>query len=153
VRVEANPATHQIVLWAMGEAHLEVMLERLRERYGVEVDTEPVKVSLRETFRAAGAGHGRHVKQSGGHGQYAVVVVEGEPGPPGSGIVFEQRIVGGTVPSQFHGSVEKGIRAQAERGVSGDRQLRAEAVAAQLLRDGGDRSGPHRAIRGKHRRR
>ena len=66
---------------------------------------------------------GRHVKQSGGHGQYAVVVIEGEPGPPGSGIVFEQRIVGGTVPSQFHGSVEKGIRTQAQRGVSGDRPI------------------------------
>src|SRR4029079_15978295 len=53
----------------------------------------------------------------------AVVVVEAEPGEPGSGVVFEQKIVGGTVPSQFHGSVEKGIRAQAERGVAGDRPI------------------------------
>jgi elongation factor G len=66
---------------------------------------------------------GRHVKQSGGHGQYAVVVIEAEPGPPGSGVVFEQKVVGGTVPSQFHGSVEKGIRAQTERGVTGDRPI------------------------------
>ena len=76
-----------------------------------------------ETLAGPARVTGRHVKQSGGHGQYAVVVVEAEPGPPGSGIVFEQRIVGGTVPSQFHGSVEKGIRTQAQRGISGDRPL------------------------------
>ena len=79
------------------------------------MNTVPVRVPMVET-PAPGRVTGRHVKQSGGHGQYAVVVVEGEPGPPGSGVVFEQRIVGGTVPSQFHGSVEKGIRTQAERG-------------------------------------
>jgi len=73
----------------------------------------------------AGPAHvtGRLVKQSGGHGQYAVVVVEAEPGEPGSGVVFEQKIVGGTVPSQFHGSVEKGIRTQTARGVNGDRPI------------------------------
>ena len=69
-----------------------------------------------ETLAGPARVTGRHVKQSGGHGQYAVVVVEAEPGPPGSGVVFEQKIVGGTVPSQFHGSVEKGVRMQAQRG-------------------------------------
>ena len=100
-----------------------MLLERLRVRHGVAVNTVPVKVPMVETL--AGPAHvtGRLVKQSGGHGQYAVVVVEAEPGEPGSGIVFEQRIVGGTVPSQFHGSVEKGVRTQAERGVSGDRPI------------------------------
>ena len=83
----------------------------------------PVRVPMVETLAGPARVTGRHVKQSGGHGQYAVVVVEGEPGPPGSGVVFEQRIVGGTVPSQFHGSVEKGVRAQAERGIGGDRPL------------------------------
>ena len=87
------------------------------------MNTVPVRVPMVETLAAPGRVTGRHVKQSGGHGQYAVVVVEGEPGPPGSGVVFEQRIVGGTVPSQFHGSVEKGIRTQAERGIGGDRPL------------------------------
>jgi elongation factor G len=76
-----------------------------------------------ETLAGGARVTGRHVKQSGGHGQYAVVVVEGDAGPPGSGVVFEQHIVGGTVPSQFHGSVEKGIRAQAQRGISGDRPI------------------------------
>ena len=100
----------------MGEAHAEVLLERLRTRHGVGVTTVPVRVPMVETLAGTARVTGRHVKQSGGHGQYAVVVVEAEPGPPGSGVVFEQRIVGGTVPSQFHGSVEKGIRTQAERG-------------------------------------
>jgi elongation factor G len=123
VRLERRPDTGQLLLWVVGEAHGEVLLERLRVRHGVNVNTVPVKVPIVETLRGSARVTGRHVKQSGGHGQYGVVVVEGEPGPQGSGIVFEQRIVGGTVPSQFHGSVEKGIRAQAERGVNGDRRI------------------------------
>jgi elongation factor G len=123
VRLERRPDTGQLLLWCVGEAHAEVLLERLRTRHGVAVATVPVRVPMVETLAGPAKVTGRHVKQSGGHGQYAVVVVEAEPGPPGSGIVFEQRIVGGTVPSQFHGSVEKGIRTQAERGIGGDRPL------------------------------
>jgi len=123
VRLERRPDTGQLLLWCVGEAHAEVLLERLRSRHGVSVDTVPVRVPMVETLAGPARVTGRHVKQSGGHGQYAVVVIEAEPGPPGSGVVFDQRIVGGTVPSQFHGSVEKGIRAQAERGISGDRPL------------------------------
>jgi elongation factor G len=123
VRLERRPDTGQLLLWCVGEAHAEVLLERLRTRHGVSVTTVPVRVPMVETLARPAQVTGRHVKQSGGHGQYAVVVIEAEPGPAGSGIVFEQRIVGGTVPSQFHSSVEKGIRAQAERGISGDRPL------------------------------
>ena len=123
VRLERRPDTGQLLLWCVGEAHAEVLLERLRSRHGVGVTTVPVRVPMVETLAGPARVTGRHVKQSGGHGQYAVVVVEGEPGPPGTGIVFDQRIVGGTVPSQFHGSVEKGIRAQAARGVGGDRPV------------------------------
>jgi elongation factor G len=123
VRLERRPDTGQLLLWCVGEAHAEVLLERLRVRHGVGVVTVPVRVPMVETLAAPARVTGRHVKQSGGHGQYAVVVIEAEPGPPGSGIVFDQRIVGGTVPSQFHGSVEKGIRTQAERGISGDRPI------------------------------
>jgi elongation factor G len=118
VRVEMNPETHQMVLWSMGEAHLEVLLDRLRRRHSIEVEVEPVKVSLRETLRAPGSGHGRHVKQSGGHGQYAVCDVEVEPLPAGSGFEFVDRVVGGSVPRQFIPSVEKGVRAQLEKGVA-----------------------------------
>ncbi|MCX4694363.1 elongation factor G-like protein EF-G2 [Streptomyces sp. NBC_01408] len=118
MRLEQNPHTHQVVLWCLGEAHQDVALERLRTRYGVQVDPVPHKVSLRETFGAKAAGRGRHVKQSGGHGQFAICEIEVEPLPPGSGVEFVDKVVGGSVPRQFIPSVEKGVRAQAARGVS-----------------------------------
>ncbi|MFI1152053.1 elongation factor G-like protein EF-G2 [Streptomyces sp. NPDC020817] len=116
MRLEQNPDTHQVVLWCLGEAHQDVALERLRTRYGVQVDPVPHKVSLRETFGAKAAGRGRHVKQSGGHGQFAICEIEVEPLPPGSGIEFVDKVVGGAVPRQFIPSVEKGVRTQAARG-------------------------------------
>ncbi|MEW2418616.1 elongation factor G-like protein EF-G2 [Streptomyces sp. NPDC046866] len=118
MRLEQNPQTHQLVLWSLGEAHQDVALERLRTRYGVQVDPVPHKVSLRETFAAKASGRGRHVKQSGGHGQFAICEIEVEPLPPGSGIEFVDKVVGGAVPRQFIPSVEKGVRAQAARGVA-----------------------------------
>ena len=83
MRLENNPETHQLVLWCMGEAHVDVLLDRLRNRYGVAVDSVPLRVSLRETFAGPSKGHGRHVKQSGGHGQFAVCDIEVEPLPHG----------------------------------------------------------------------
>ncbi|WP_329035565.1 elongation factor G-like protein EF-G2 [Streptomyces sp. NBC_00178] len=118
LRLERNPDTHQVVLWCMGEAHTDVALERLRGRYGVQVDAEPHRVPLRETFAARSAGRGRHVKQSGGHGHYAVCEIEVEPLEPGAGLVFADEVAGGSVPRQFVASVEKGVRAQAARGVA-----------------------------------
>jgi elongation factor G len=117
LRLERNAETHQLVLWCMGEAHADVLLDRLREQ-GVELETVPVVVPLRETFAGPAAAKGRHVKQSGGHGQYAVCDIEVEPLPTGSGFEFAVKVVGGSVPSQFHPSVEKGVRAQMERGVA-----------------------------------
>ncbi|MEU0436930.1 elongation factor G-like protein EF-G2 [Streptomyces sp. NPDC006290] len=118
MRLEQNPNTHQVVLWCLGEAHADVALERLRNRYGVQVDVVPHKVSLRETFADPSTGRGRHVKQSGGHGQFAICEIEVEPLPGGSGIEFVDKVVGGAVPRQFIPSVEKGVRAQAARGVA-----------------------------------
>lgn len=119
VRVQVDPDTEQLVLWTMGEQQLEVLLDRLRARAGIEVVVQPVKVAVRETIRAAAPGLGRHVKQSGGHGQYAVAQIEVEPLPEGAGFEFVDRVVGGAVPRQYIPSVEKGVRAQLDRGVHG----------------------------------
>ncbi|HWC82338.1 MAG TPA: elongation factor G-like protein EF-G2 [Pseudonocardiaceae bacterium] len=116
LRMDRNAETHQLVLWCMGEAHADVVLARLKAG-GAEVDTEPVKVALRESFAGTAKGHGRHVKQSGGHGQYAVCDIEVEPLPRGSGFEFVDKVVGGSVPHQFIPSVEKGVRAQLAAGL------------------------------------
>ena len=117
LRIEQNPETHQIVLWCMGEAHAGVVLDALARRYGVAVDTVELRVPLRETFGGNAKGHGRHVKQSGGHGQYAVCDIEVEPLPEGSGFEFVDKVVGGSVPRNFIPSVEKGVKAQMEKGL------------------------------------
>jgi elongation factor G len=117
LRVEHNDETHQIVLWTMGEAHADVLLDRLANRYGVGVEEVELRVPLRETFVRSATGLGRHVKQSGGHGQYAVCSIEVEPLPQGGGFEFVDRVVGGAVPRQFIPSVEKGVRAQMSHGV------------------------------------
>jgi len=118
LHIEQNPETHQIVLWCMGEAHSGVVLDALARRYGVAVDTIELRVPLRETFGGNAKGHGRHVKQSGGHGQYAVCDIAVEPLPEGTGFEFVDKVVGGSVPRNFIPSVEKGVRAQMEKGVS-----------------------------------
>jgi elongation factor G len=118
LRLEQNPETHQLVLWCMGEAHVDVLLDRLKNRYGVDVESVPLRVQLRETFAGKATGHGRHVKQSGGHGQYAICDIEVEPLESGGGFEFVDKVVGGAVPRQFIPSVEKGVRAQMERGVA-----------------------------------
>ncbi|MFJ6028008.1 elongation factor G-like protein EF-G2 [Pseudarthrobacter sp. NPDC092424] len=117
LRVERNAETHQLVLWCMGEAHAEVLLDRLRDQ-GVKLHTVDVVTPLRETFSAPAAGHGRHVKQSGGHGQYAVCDIEVEPLERGTGFEFVDKTVGGVIPNSFIPSVEKGVRTQMEKGVA-----------------------------------
>jgi elongation factor G len=117
LRLENNPETRQLVLWCMGEAHADVLLDRLSRRHGVEVEKIDLRVPLRETFGGRAQGMGRNVKQTGGHGQYAICHIEVEPLPSGGGFEFVDKIVGGVVPRQFIPSVEKGVRAQMERGV------------------------------------
>jgi elongation factor G len=118
LRLEMNAETHQLVLWCMGDAHADVLLDRLSSRYGVAVDTVSLRVPLRETVGCAARGLGRNVKQTGGHGEFGICQIEVEPLPAGAtGFEFVDKIVGGVVPRQFIPSVEKGVRAQLEAGV------------------------------------
>jgi elongation factor G len=117
MRLEMNAETKQLVLWSMGEAHADVLLDRLSSRYGVAVNTVDLRVPLRETVSCAAKGLGRNVKQTGGHGEYGICQIEVEPLPGATGFEFVDRIVGGVVPRQFIPSVEKGVRAQLEQGV------------------------------------
>ena len=117
LRLENNAETHQLVLWCMGEAHSDLLLDRLATRFGVEVETVPLRVPLRETLSGKAQGLGRNVKQTGGHGEFAICHIEVEPLPSGGGLEFVDKIVGGVVPRQFIPSVEKGLRSQMEQGV------------------------------------
>ena len=117
MRLEHNAETHQLVIWAMGPAHVDQLISTLESRYHVVVEVEPFRTSLRETFVRPTTVQGRLVKQSGGHGQYAVCQLQIEPLDRGAGIEFVDKVVGGAVPRQYIPSVEKGARAQLERGV------------------------------------
>jgi elongation factor G len=117
LRLERNAETHQLVIWTLGPAQVDDVLERLRDKHRVEVDTEPVRTSMRETFVRPVSVQGRLVKQSGGHGQYAVVQLEIEPLPRGAGFEFVDKVVGGSVPRAYIPSVEKGLRAKLAEGV------------------------------------
>jgi elongation factor G len=116
-RVARNEETHETVIYGMGEAHLGVQIERLKGKFGVEVETKPAKIAYRETIRGRAKAQGRHVKQTGGHGQYAVCDIEIEPLPRGEGFVYEDKIFGGAIPQQFIPSIEKGIVKTMSEGV------------------------------------
>ena len=118
-RVERNLETHQTVASGLGEAHLDVMTDRMQRKFGVEVTASPARVPYKETVRQKVQALGRHVKQSGGHGQYGIAHIEVEPLERGAGFEFENKIVGGAIPSQFIGSVEKGIVRAMETGTTG----------------------------------
>ena len=117
LRLENNAETRQLVLWCMGEAHADLLLDRLANRYGVAVETTDLRVPLRETVASKAQGLGRNVKQSGGHGEYGICHIEIEPLADASAFEFVDKIVGGVVPRQFIPSVEKGVRWQMEQGV------------------------------------
>jgi len=115
--VERNAETHQTLLWGTGEAHLEVTLERLHRKFGVDVAEIPLRIAYRETVHGKAHAVGRHVKQTGGHGQYAIAHIDVEPNERGAGFEFVDKIVGGVVPNQFIPSVQKGVEKQLTDGV------------------------------------
>jgi len=117
LKLERNDETHQTILWGMGDAHLDVVLERLKRKFSVEVGEVPFKVPYRSTLRSKAEGLGRHVKQSGGHGQYGIANIRVEPLERGAGFEFKDSIFGGSIPNQWIPSVEKGVRAAMENGV------------------------------------
>lgn len=120
-RVVRSDETRETVMYGMGEAHLDVMVERMKRKFGVEVTSRPAKVPYKETIKGPGKAQGRHVKQTGGHGQYAVCNVEIEPLPRGQGFEFVDKIFGGAIPHQFIASVEKGVvKAMADGVLSGN---------------------------------
>lgn len=109
LRIDRDTETNQLVADVYGPTHLTVVQSRLQRKFGVSVDSVPVRIAYRETVRSTAEGIGKHVKQSGGHGQYGVAHVRVEPAERGAGFVFHDRIVGGVIPRQFISSVERGV--------------------------------------------
>jgi elongation factor G len=114
-----DPEARQMLLAGQGEGHVRLALERMKRRFGVEIDTAEPKTPYRETIQKGTTTRARHKKQSGGHGQFADVTVEIRPLPRGSGFVFSQRVVGGAVPRQWIPAVEQGVRDGLEKGPMG----------------------------------
>lgn len=109
-RIEHNTTTNETVVRGLGELHMRIMLERMKSRYNVEVETQPPKIAYRETITMNAEGHHRHKKQTGGAGQFGEVFLRVEPLPRGAGFEFVDNIVGGVIPGQFIPAVEKGVR-------------------------------------------
>ncbi|HEX2737782.1 MAG TPA: EF-Tu/IF-2/RF-3 family GTPase, partial [Acidimicrobiia bacterium] len=116
IRLERNAETHQTLLRGMGETHVSIALEKLHRKFGVEVETEPVKVAYRETITDTAEAEGKYKKQTGGHGQFGVAFVRVEPKDRGTGFEFIDKIVGGAIPRQFIPAVEKGVIDAMQRG-------------------------------------
>ncbi len=115
-RVKVDHETGQTIISGMGELHLEIIVDRLKREFKVDAHVGKPQVSYRETFTKPVKVEGKHIRQTGGHGQYGHVVIEFEPLPPGSGFKFEDKIVGGVIPREYIPSVEKGLKEAMESG-------------------------------------
>lgn len=114
---EKNPETGDNVLSGMGDVHLDIILSKIKDRYGVELETGTPKVPYRETIKKTSKAQGKYKKQTGGRGQYGDAVIEFSPRERGSGFEFQDKIVGGVVPKSFIPAVEKGLREAMTKGV------------------------------------
>jgi len=115
-RVEHNKELNETIIRGLSDLHLKLMLERMKDRYGVEVTTRPPRIAYRETIAAKAEGHHRHKKQTGGAGQFGEVFLRIEPLPRGGGFEFVDEVKGGTIPGQYIPAVEKGVRQVLEQG-------------------------------------
>ncbi|WP_395683318.1 elongation factor G [Dokdonella sp.] len=122
-RIEHNKELNETIIRGLSDLHLKLMLDRMKERYGVEVTTRPPRIAYRETVAAKAEGHHRHKKQTGGAGQFGEVFLRIEPLPRGGGFEFEDEIKGGTIPGQFLPAIEKGVRQVLEHGAIAGYQL------------------------------
>jgi elongation factor G len=116
-RVRTDPETSQTVIAGMGELHLEILVDRMLREFKVEANIGAPQVSYRETIRGSAKGEGKFARQTGGKGQYGHVVIEMEPGEPGSGFEFVNKIVGGVVPKEYIGPAEAGMKETCQSGV------------------------------------
>jgi elongation factor G len=117
-KVHTDPETGQTIISGMGELHLEIIVDRLRREFKVDANVGRPQVAYRETIRApAHKVDGKYIRQTGGRGQYGHVVINLDPGEAGSGLIFEDEIVGGAIPKEYIGSVEQGIREAMDAGV------------------------------------
>lgn len=126
LRINRDPETAEVLLSGMGESHLQIVLEGIKRKYGVDLEARDQHITYRETIRKKARANGRHKRQSGGHGQFGDVWLEIEPLPMGSEepFIFEDKIVGGVVPGQYIPGVEKGVRESLRRGfLSGNPML------------------------------
>jgi elongation factor G len=116
LKLSRDAQTHEMLLSGMGQLHIEVVVARLKKRYKVEVNLKKPKIPYRETIKAAAEGHGRHKKQTGGHGQFADCKIRMKPLPRGGDFQFVDDIFGGSIPKNFIPAVEKGIQDARLRG-------------------------------------
>jgi len=116
-RVRVDQETNQTVIAGMGELHLEILVDRMLREFKVEANVGAPQVAYRETIRKAVKAEGKFIRQSGGKGQYGHVVIQLEPGEPGSGFEFVSKIVGGTVPKEYIGPAEQGMKEACESGI------------------------------------
>ncbi|MCS7279982.1 MAG: EF-Tu/IF-2/RF-3 family GTPase, partial [Thermodesulfobacteriaceae bacterium] len=117
LRLSTDPETGQTILSGMGELHLEIILDRLQREFGVSANQGRPQVAYKETIRTTARAEGKFIRQTGGRGQYGHCVLQVEPAEPGSGIIFENKIVGGAIPREFIPAVEAGVREAADSGV------------------------------------
>jgi elongation factor G len=110
LKVEHVANTNETIVYGLGDLHLRMLLDRLREIHKFEVDTRPPRIAYRETITAPAEGHHRHKKQTGGAGQFGEVFLRIEPLPRGAGFEFLDQVKGGTIPGQYIPAVEKGVR-------------------------------------------